>query len=960
MSSSDKKTILSLNLNGSSELKIAQLKTIAQERNAYCILIQEFKAKDLPTGILAAFPPEKWYYGFTPFEVSISQGLLSLIRIHKDIEVLVQDESEKGLLLHKILISTEATLQFSIGNIYAKPSLNLDTPHLKTLFEDFVSSVAFFYGDYNLNVPGRAAILEEVLEKHNRIQLVDFPTFKKAGQQFRCENLTDIIVSKPCFTHEIVDTNIFLGDHVLMQDQIHLKIMKDSEPPKPNNAKDRHFYLDPTKISTTVRHKHWAELPTTPTLGDIISLTNKLKAVCRSRKKPFLHQVGLEYFEEWSGGDGNEENLPLTKFWSTVCQEISSLYDVGSVFRTIKTFSTGEEIATTAPKPFPRNQKKKALDKYKGRVGKITHLSHDMNLKYLRIMRSAASHYRKSPPTFRFTDHQVLTELKKLNSQAKNGPDNFLSCFFPVLDDSVGIKKLANFINYTVFHKPEGIFLPSYLKNADLHFIPKSESTGETRPLLLNSRLLALIDRLVNSLVLKFIDQSERFRNRHAFRPFRGVENAFDDIINFIQDAKESGEDVVLFQGDLSSAYNGCHHRLIIIRIYELMVETGNRSGEDLWILLYLKSWSSRWVFFEKTSFKLVTGVPQGSPLSPSIFSVVFCWDYTGNKAVMIVFYADDFSSLTRGKEWDKINQLLNEVLLDLEGWCLKNDFQLNPSKSKILILGSTQAQNKLKLQSRFEKIEKVRQIRVLGLTFDSSFTFEAQFRKVEKYMRTRINALNKLRLLGLSDRCLRAAALGLRCKIMFGLFHFTVMSRSMLERFEKIWIQTCRAWMGASQLVPIETLFEQSGTCKLENFINYLLMSRYAKGTALLTEDCFQPTSPLSTMLPKSPRQPIRSSNRQSTIDQTEASLINYEKWKNDKSLRKSERFLSEISDREKEIFKEVTENSEPNRVKLKLKKALKISFSVDISKRKRIFESLKREKIEKFKLIGHTGEGV
>ena len=93
--------------------------------------------------------------------------------------------------------------------------------------------------------------------------------------------------------------------------------------------------------------------------------------------------------------------------------------------------------------------------------------------------------------------------------------------------------------------------------------------------------------------------------------------------------------------------------------------------------------------------------------------------------------------------------------------------------------------------------------------------------------------------------------------------------------------------------------------------------MSRYQKGASLLPKNCFEPTTPIKTELPKSPKQPARSSNRTSTISQTEKSITRFENWKNLKNLKKSEKFLAEICDGEKEIFQETIKKWDPHKVK-------------------------------------------
>ena len=943
------RTILSTNLNGSSDEKVQRLKNFVVKFNIWAVLIQEYKSSEITEGTLAAFPPEKWEYRITPFKFQHSQGLLSLVKREKDIQVRIEDFSVADLLLHKINISTEAA-SFSYGNFYVKPSLDLNKASTKNIFFNFLKNSDFSYGDYNHATANRSSLLDDFLSLENRLQIIEFPTFKKPGQISRSSTLTDIIVSKPDFTHAITDTNTFIGDHVIILDQITFKTSLDNKSKKAD-----HFFLDSSLITKEIRSNYWQTMPSSPSLEDLTNLTSKFIGTCRTRKKPFQHEINLEFMvNEEKVSDGDESEIggaALSKFWSNVCEETSSLYDIGKVFEIIKTFSTGLEIPLHKSSIYTRNQLKKSFEKYKSRVTTVKKLTKDQDLKYLRICRNAASRFRKGKTNFAFSSNDIITELKAMNKNAASGSDLWLHSFFPEITDSSGIEKLTKLLNNLIFEDKNGIYIPENLKKGMLTFIPKSENSGETRPLLLNSRVLALLDRLVNQILLKLINNSKNFENRHAFRPYRGVENAIDQILHFVESAKQNKEQILLFQGDLSNAFNGCSHRLIILRVYDLICETGFKYDNKInWVILYLKSWASREVHFEKTSFRLLTGVPQGSPLSPSVFSIVFCWDYKDGR-VATIFFADDLTIIIAGNNWIVINLKFSQILSNLEIWCDANDFQLNEKKSKLLVIGD---QKKVEIPENFKKLEIVNNLRILGIIFDSNFNFVWHVRKIENYMNKRIIALARLRKLGLDEKCLRAAALCLRSKLAFGLYQNMILAKTNFQKLENLWIKVIRAWTGATEFVPIQVMLEESGMCTFRAFVNYLLMCRFIKGAKLLPIGCFEPTLPLQTELPESPKFGYSDRIlRASTVEKSINSRSNEQERLDRKMLKKSELFLSEVTDAEKEIFSFVWNDIRIDRMKSKLKSLLKINRKgKNIKVRKKIFDEFKNSKIEKYNL--------
>ena len=341
-------------------------------------------------------------------------------------------------------------------------------------------------------------------------------------------------------------------------------------------------------------------------------------------------------------------------------------------------------------------------------------------------------------------------------------------------------------LNRLVFGNRHGIFIPHRLKNARLCMIPKNDSTAEERPLLLNSRLLALLDRLVNRILMKLMDNDETLDNRHAFRDGRGVEDAIAEIVNFVETGKNQKKKVAICQTDMSNAFNGTNHKLIILRTYELLQKNKQQlDNECSWVILYLKDWLHRYVYFESTSFPLLNGVPQGSPLRPSIFSLVFAWNYSAD-GLVVVYYADDVSILIMAEDWKEVAAILNAALRDCNSWCEVNDFQINIGKSKYLLFSATNV-NDFEIDDEYKEIEQVPVPCILGVRFDTKFNFNWHLQSVEQYMRRRVAALRKLRQLGLAEKCLKAICLCLRSKITFGLWHLMTISKTNWDRLERI-----------------------------------------------------------------------------------------------------------------------------------------------------------------------------
>ena len=986
----ERKRVFSTNLNGSDSAKIEELKKLVVQNEAYLICVQEYKSAKITLETLAAFPLEKWLYLFTPFVMGASQGLLTIVKKTSTISINAVDMSEIGLLMHRVDFATESE-SFSLGNFYLAPSVEL-TPARCEKFWSFVQLTMKSYGDFNVNTGNRGQILEGFLSEHEDwVQLVDFPTFRPHNSQTRAGNLTDIVLSRIDWEHQIQDSGIFLADHTLILDSLFIKIKSEKEKTLPKS----HFYYDETKVTNELKAKLWREMPKFPNMSDIDWLTRSFLREIRTRKKPKDAAIQLEFLPDSgetsqsshsaadlsidphhgvetgprlnhlsapdisidsvhgveTGPRYNQRADSLSNFWENVCSEISGLFDIGACFKVINCFAKGEELSASRVSTFSRSQNDKSFRKFFDRIQKKKMLTKDEDLRYRRILRKTSSRFRSQRPKFRFSPHSVALELQKMNAKAAAGPDGFLSSFFPDTNDKSGIEKLCNFINDIVFKNESGIYLPNRLKNARLTFIPKSDNTAETRPLCLNSRLLALADRLINRKILNLMDLDPSLDNRHAFRDDRGVEDAIAEIVHFVEQAKLANEKVLICQADLSNAFNGCNHQLVILRVYDLLVKNGKHTdGEFSWIILYIKSWLERGITFEGTWFSLINGVPQGSPLSPSIFTLVFAWQYSST-GVSIVLYADDISMLLRAANWGILSAMLNHILRDFSGWCDRNDFKINIDKSKILVFSESNAV--LEVDEDFADLEQVTVLRILGVRFDSKFNFSWHVLMVEKYMKIRAVALRRLRSLGLSDKCLKAAALCLRAKITFGLFHLMTLNKTRFEKLEQIWVQVVRAWSSATQFVPNTEVLDKSGTCTIKKFVIYLLMTRYRKNLQILPKGCFEvPDEAAVTGLPNSPVEKLHNL-RSSTLEKSEISRQLVQEREIEKTKKSSKKFLESIELGMKVTFTELKASSPPHLLKGRLKRSFEITRKVDANKRNEIFEKYKSEKIEKFGLF-------
>ena len=123
-------------------------------------------------------------------------------------------------------------------------------------------------------------------------------------------------------------------------------------------------------------------------------------------------------------------------------------------------------------------------------------------------------------------------------------------------------------------------------------------------------------------------------------------------------------------------------------------------------------------------------GVPQGSVLSPLLF-LIYVNDLPKphHRQNSRSQFADDTALWAASRNVHIAAKLLQKDLRKLAKWCAKWRIKLNPEKTKVIIFSwSYLARNSeptLKLYG--EKLKFYPQVKFLGITFDSKFTFKKQ-----------------------------------------------------------------------------------------------------------------------------------------------------------------------------------------------------------------------------------------
>ena len=196
---------------------------------------------------------------------------------------------------------------------------------------------------------------------------------------------------------------------------------------------------------------------------------------------------------------------------------------------------------------------------------------------------------------------------------------------------------------------------------------------------------------------------------------------------------------------DFEGAFNAVWHDALRMKIAKC---NGISSNLCRWLSSFLdnRTFSVRvGDAFSKTA-KIEAGVPQGSALSPTLFSL-FTADLPETNRIVgeaeTLMYADDVtavgSAVWVGLAVAKVQKKLRRYQRWSETWRLP----INPAKCQVMVFGKFNADVRLYINGRV--IPKVDSAKYLGLTFDPKLSFKDHFEDITGRVRVRLATLAKV-----------------------------------------------------------------------------------------------------------------------------------------------------------------------------------------------------------------------
>ena len=196
---------------------------------------------------------------------------------------------------------------------------------------------------------------------------------------------------------------------------------------------------------------------------------------------------------------------------------------------------------------------------------------------------------------------------------------------------------------------------------------------------------------------------------------------------------------------DLSAAFDTICHNNLLSKINRLQLPPATAR----WLSCYLRGKQAKTCFrgVKSTSRKVNTGVPQGSKLSPSLFSFYIADMPIPTEPVKRVCYADDITLWATRVNIPDLEDSVNSYLEEIIAYLKDNSLLISAPKSTVRLFSPYphQAKTHPRILIEDSQLPLAQCLKILGVYLDTSLSFNKHSGYVAERVSSRNNILKAL-----------------------------------------------------------------------------------------------------------------------------------------------------------------------------------------------------------------------
>ena len=312
---------------------------------------------------------------------------------------------------------------------------------------------------------------------------------------------------------------------------------------------------------------------------------------------------------------------------------------------------------------------------------------------------------------------------------------------------------IADEICFICNHSITSSVFPSKWKEAKvapLHKGGPHEELNNYRPISVLPILSKVLEKHVHDSLSNFLHQHELlYRTQSGFRAGHSCETALVNMVDSWLSAIDNSKLIGIVLGDFKKAFDLVDHQILKnkLKVYGINDEALQ------WFGNYLSNRRQQVMINNcKSNFQSIScGVPQGSILGPLLFLLFINGLPLYTRNVHTDLYADDTTLYDMQDSMEQIEHNLQSALNNLHVWCKENGMILNSSKTKVMLVTTSQKRQRLArdiLDLRFNNdiLNSISNDKILGVFVDNNLAWTDHTKHLTKKIASSIWLLSKIK----------------------------------------------------------------------------------------------------------------------------------------------------------------------------------------------------------------------
>jgi hypothetical protein len=327
-------------------------------------------------------------------------------------------------------------------------------------------------------------------------------------------------------------------------------------------------------------------------------------------------------------------------------------------------------------------------------------------------------------PIMRQEFHRIISQVCKKRSA---GADEIPGFVLKHVNEEIA-EPLMDVINKSF---SQGIF-PVVLKETKI--IPcfkkgEKKSVDNYRPIALLSVFSKVFEKAFCTRLNSFLSDSSAInREQHGFIKGKSTSTAIANYVSEVLRAlDEPNREVIGVFYDFSKAFDTISHEVLLSKLNDL----GVVGVANSWIRSYLTDRiqavhirnRENGVNIKSPNWSVDFGLPQGSTISPLLFTVYTCDIGREVSTGILTQYADDTTQLISANNND-VGKIANVAVQQMLTYCEKNDLFVNKSKTVFMNHRANNKKESFLIKIHGQSIKECNTLKFLGIHMDSMLKY--------------------------------------------------------------------------------------------------------------------------------------------------------------------------------------------------------------------------------------------